>query len=348
MQLKRVTGGKIMTEYNSKERLLRELKNKRVDRTPAVCFTQTATIGQMEQTGSYWPDAHKNLDDMVKLAEAGHNILGFESIRVPFDCTAEPELLGCEVKYGGPHRPPSVQAPSIRTKNELEDLKDYCFDSGEVSTVQNAIKKLSDKYSDVPIISSMLGPVTLAENLNGSDFFINMAREDEFVSDLLEFASDFNIEYAKRMVSNGSDCIVMLDPVSGGELLGRDFYENYALNYQKKVVDAVNDLDIPCVLHICGNNDSTIDLINDTGADGISLGQKTDIAKAVDNLGSPDIIGNIDPTHILCKGDKETISSKVDELMQMGVDIPAPGCAIVSETPDENIKAMVDTIKNKI
>ena len=47
-----------MAEYTPKERLYRALRKQQVDRMPAVCFTQTATVEQMEACGAYWPEAH--------------------------------------------------------------------------------------------------------------------------------------------------------------------------------------------------------------------------------------------------------------------------------------------------
>ncbi len=51
-----------MTEYTPKERLYRALRKQPVDRMPAVCFTQTATVEQMEASGAYWPEAHADAE----------------------------------------------------------------------------------------------------------------------------------------------------------------------------------------------------------------------------------------------------------------------------------------------
>ena len=56
-----------MTEYSPKERLSRVLRKQRVDKMPAICFTQTATIGQMEVCGAYWPEAHSNAEKWQNL-----------------------------------------------------------------------------------------------------------------------------------------------------------------------------------------------------------------------------------------------------------------------------------------
>ena len=45
---------------------------------------------------------------MATLAEAGHTVIGFEALRVPFDITAEAELSGCGIKAGDLKQQPSV------------------------------------------------------------------------------------------------------------------------------------------------------------------------------------------------------------------------------------------------
>ncbi|AFV23913.1 methylcobalamin:coenzyme M methyltransferase [Methanolobus psychrophilus R15] len=71
-----------MTEYTPKERLARALKGQPVDRMPAVSFTQTGTVEQMEACGAFWPEANEDAQKMAALAEAGHTVVGFEAVRV--------------------------------------------------------------------------------------------------------------------------------------------------------------------------------------------------------------------------------------------------------------------------
>ena len=113
-----------MTEYTPKERLYRALRKQQVDRMPAVCFTQTATVEQMEACGAYWPEAHADAEKMATLAEAGHTVVGFEAVRVPFDITAEAELFGCGIKAGDLKQQPSVIKHSVKNLEDLEKIKE--------------------------------------------------------------------------------------------------------------------------------------------------------------------------------------------------------------------------------
>ncbi len=98
---------------------------------PAVCFTQTTTIKQMEDCGAYWPEAHSDPEKMAKLAESGHILIGFEAVRVPFDITVEAELFGCEIRAGDSKQQPSVIKHSVKSLEDIDKIKDYNLKEGE-------------------------------------------------------------------------------------------------------------------------------------------------------------------------------------------------------------------------
>lgn len=331
-----------MTEYTPKERLYRRLRKQQVDRMPAVCFTQTATLEQMEASGAYWPDAHNDAEKMATLAEAGHTVVGFEAVRVPFDITAEAELFGCGIKAGDQKQQPSVIKHSVKDLEDLEKIKNYNLNEGRVNEVLKAVKILSDKYGkELPIIGSMIGPFSLAQHINGDAWFGNLFTGEEIVPALLDFCSDFNVAYAKAMVENGADTIAIIDPTASYELIGGDFYEKYALPYQKKIADAMKELDVATVLHICGNTTNGLAIMDKTGVNGISVDQRVDIKTANGNVENAIIIGNLDPVAVLWNGTPETVAEESKKALDAGVGLLSPGCGIVSMTPTANLQQMV-------
>lgn len=331
-----------MTEYTPKERLYRRLRKQQVDRMPAVCFTQTATLEQMEASGAYWPDAHNDAEKMATLAEAGHTVVGFEAVRVPFDITAEAELFGCGIKAGDQKQQPSVIKHSVKDLEDLEKIREYNLNEGRVNEVLKAVKILSDKYGkELPIIGSMIGPFSLAQHINGDAWFGNLFTGEDIVPALLDFCSDFNVAYAKAMVENGADTIAIIDPTASYELIGGDFYEKYALPYQKKIADAMKELDVATVLHICGNTTNGLSIMDKTGVNGISVDQRVDIKTANGNVENAIIIGNLDPVAVLWNGTPETVAEESKKALDAGVGLLSPGCGIVSMTPTANLQQMV-------
>ncbi|KKG14894.1 methylcobamide:CoM methyltransferase [Methanosarcina sp. 2.H.T.1A.6] len=336
-----------MTEYTPKERLYRALRKQPVDRMPAVCFTQTATVEQMEACGAFWPEAHADATKMATLAEAGHTVVGFEAVRVPFDITAEAELFGCGIKAGDLKQQPSVIKHVVKNLEDIEKLREYNLNEGRIGQVLEAVKILSEKYGkELPIIGSMIGPFSLAQHLNGDAWFGNLFTGEEVVPALLDFCSDFNIAYAKAMAENGMDTLAIIDPTASYELIGGEFYEKYALPYQKKIVDAMKELDIATVLHICGNTTNGLSIMEKTGVEGISVDQRVDIATAKGNVENALIVGNLDPVAVLWNGTLEDIAAASKKVLDAGVGLLSPGCGIVSMTPTANLQKMVECAKN--
>jgi [methyl-Co(III) methylamine-specific corrinoid protein]:coenzyme M methyltransferase len=331
-----------MTEYTPKARLHRVLRKQEVDRMPAVCFTQTATIEQMESCGAYWPEAHADAEKMATLAEAGHTFIGFEAVRVPFDITAEAELFGCEIRIGNLKQQPSVIKHSVRNLQDIDKIKDHNLKEGRVSSILEAVRILSDKWGEeLPIIGSMTGPFSLAQYINGDDWFGNIFTGESIVPTLLGRCSDFNVEYAKRMVKNGADTIAIIDPTASYELIGGEFYEKFALPYQKKIVDAMKGLDVATVLHICGDTTNGLGIVDKTGVNGISVDPRVDIRIAKGNLENAVIIGNLDPVAVLWDGTPDDVAAASKKALNAGVGLLSPGCGIVSMTPTANLQTMV-------
>ncbi|MDD4498544.1 MAG: MtaA/CmuA family methyltransferase, partial [Methanosarcinaceae archaeon] len=281
------------------------------------------------------------------LAEAGHTVVGFEAIRLPFDITAEAELFGCGIKAGTKEQQPSVIKHSVSTLEDLEKLREYTLDEGRVSKVLEAVKIVAEKYgSELPIIGSMIGPFSLAQHINGDAWFGNLFTGSEIVPALLEFCSDFNVAYAKAMVANGADTIAIIDPTASYELIGGEFYDKYAVPYQKKIVDAMKELDVATVLHICGNTTNGLAIMEKTGVEAISVDQKVDIATAVGNVENALIVGNIDPVAVLWNGTPETVEEACKKVLDAGVGLLTIGCGTVSMTPTVNLQKMIECAKN--
>ncbi|WP_342303775.1 methylcobamide:CoM methyltransferase MtbA [Methanolobus sp. ZRKC5] len=336
-----------MVEYTPKERLARALTGQPVDRMPAVSVTQTGTVDQMEACGAAWPEANYDAQKMATLAEAGHTVVGFEAVRVPFDITAEAEFFGCEIKDGTEVQQPSVIGHVVSSMEDIEKLKGYTLDNGRINVVCDAIKILADKYGDeLPIMGSMIGPFSLAQHINGDEWFMAIMTKEEFGLALMEFTTEFSVAYAKKMVESGADTMVIIDPTASPQLIGNEFYEKFVVPFHKKVCDAMRELNVPTVLHVCGDTTQGLGVMETCGVDGISVDQNVDAATAVGNVKNAVIVGNLDPVNMLWNRTPEEIKEESQKVLDAGIGLLAPGCGIVSKTPTENLQAMVEMAKS--
>ncbi|MDW7733082.1 MAG: methylcobamide:CoM methyltransferase MtbA [Methanolobus sp.] len=336
-----------MDEYTPKQRLARALRGEAVDRMPAISVTQTGTVEQMEACGAFWPEANNDAQIMARLAEAGHTVVGFEAVRVPFDISAEAEFFGCGIKAGTKEQQPSVSSHCVKDIPDVEKLKNFDINQGRVATVCDAIKILADKYGDrLPIMASMLGPFSLAQHMNGDDWFMAIMTDEEFATALMDLATEFNIAYAKRMAENGADTMVIIDPTASAMLIGDEYYQKYVVPAHKKIIDAMREMNVATVIHICGDTTMSLELVESSGVDAISVDQNVDVATAKSKLSKAVIIGNLDPVAALWKGTPESIKEVSQKALDAGVDLLAPGCGIVSKTPNANLQAMVGMAKS--
>lgn len=194
-------------------------------------------------------------------------------------------------------------------------------------------------------------PFSLASMIRGTqEWMIDLMGPEEPVMNLLEYATSVTVRFTELVASTGVDMLSNGDSPAGPEMISPDMYRHFALPFEKKVVEAAHQTGLPYVLHICGNTDSILDAMLESGTDGLELDYKTDIHKIHDLCAAERLfIGNIDPSGIIALGSAKEVKEKTLELLEIYKDSPRfimnAGCAIPAETPEENIWALVRTTR---
>ncbi|HHW43375.1 MAG TPA: methyltransferase, partial [Desulfotomaculum sp.] len=107
-----------------------------------------------------------------------------------------------------------------------------------------------------------------------------------------------------------------------------------------------NNIDSPKILHICGDTNLIIGLMNDCGADAISVETKNDLARTRETIGpEPLVFGHLDGYNVLCNGKPEDVEKAVLASIEGGVDAVWPSCDIWPTAPLENLRTMVETVQ---
>ena len=168
---------------------------------------------------------------------------------------------------------------------------------------------------------------------------------------LLSYCTDITLQFILAMASTGAHMVSNGDSVAGPELISPSMYRRYALPYEQRIVEASHDHGLPYVLHICGNTNHILDDMIASGADGLDLDYKTDMALAHSRMKDQTVfVGNIDPSGVLALGTPHLVEEKTRELLATFADTPRfilnAGCAIPRITPTENIRSMIRTARN--
>jgi len=130
---------------------------------------------------------------------------------------------------------------------------------------------------------------------------------------------------------------------TGTDLLSPRMWKSLVQPNLRKVFDS---LESPKILHICGSTDMIIEMMNDCGADALSVDQKNNAAESRKKLGDDVLLlGNFDPFGVLVQMDAKDVGPVVKKCIDSGVDAVWPGCDLWPAVKRENVEAYVRTIR---
>jgi [methyl-Co(III) methanol-specific corrinoid protein]:coenzyme M methyltransferase len=327
-------------QYNKVERLLKALRHEKTDRVPVTSLLTAVTDELMEKSQTYWPHAHHDAMQMVKLAASAFEYTGIESLKVPFDMTVEAGALGADVDYGNAYTLPQVRGHKYNEPDEIF-IDRRILDKGRIPLVLKAISIAKRRYEDIiPVVSSIVGPFSIAAKLFGFDDFLTwiILDPDKLIA-VLEKLTDLCILYANEQVNAGCDVVQVGEATCSGDLISSETYAKYIAPYHKKLCSSIS---VPTVIHICGDITGHLDYLQDTGMSGISFDEKTNVKAAVAKLkGKVALCGYFDTLGVFLNGKPEDVYNKSIECINAGVDVLNAGCSWPPFVKLENIKAMV-------
>lgn len=105
-------------------------------------------------------------------------------------------------------------------------------------------------------------------------------------------------------------------------------------------------LNVPLILHICGNTLDRMEYISKTGMASFHFDSKNDPQKAMDTVdGKISLVGNINnPATLYSRGPVE-VRAEVFKCLDAGVQMIAPECAVPLSTKLENLLEIPRAVK---
>lgn len=215
--------------------------------------------------------------------------------------------------------------------------------------ISGTIKLVKQKASGLSIHSEVFSPWSqFLELLNCENALIAVMDDPAKVKACLERLTEGAIALSKIHAKENVDAILISSAFAGAGLISREDYINFVLPYEKKIIDEIKkEFNIPVYIHTCGSIGDRMDLMLETGTNGIDtldpppLGTvELDEAKKFLN-GKAFIKGNIDPVNTLLLGNKEIIKKDVEWRLntakQSGGYILSTACSVAPSTPPDNI-----------
>lgn len=330
---------------NSRERVLNLLNGGSVDRLPCFSGMGNITVDGLKKSGVTFVEAHKSPEGMARAAASSYELFGFESVIVPFDLGVEAEALGCQINFYEHSQGiiyPTVKTKVLHTGEEISPPEDF-LERGRIPIVTRALKILKETVGDeVAIGSYILGPFTLAGQLMDlNELLKNSFKRQDDIRRTLESLKSPLISLGRHLKEAGADFITIREMGASADIISPRMFKNLVMPPLKDVIAGIPR---PRILHICGDTNPIIRIMNECGAEALSVEQKNDVAASRAALGGDAVIlGNIDAFNLLVKGTPEEVQEAVKKAITAGVNGVMPGCDIWPEAKAENMRVLVDS-----
>ena len=336
----------------SKERCYAVLNQEPPDRVPVIpqsfmfsIMDAGFRIGDINRNGKRMAEAH------IKCLEK----YDYDGCVIDFDDASLAEACGAQVILRDDE--PAIvdeSRPVLQDLREVYNLEvpDH-LKAGRLPEWLEATRILSESIGDHAFIMGRAdqGPFSVACLLRGTQqFMVDLMTEDpKLIRDVIEYCRKVCVAFAKAQKDAGAHVTSIGDALAGPNLISPEMYESFAWEPEKLMVSEVQEYGIPLSIHICGNTNSIIEKMADTGAKILEVDWQVEMDKARKIVPpSTVLMGNINPSDPMVFGTKKDIEEAVKKIIAQtrgkGLFI-STGCAMGRNTPPENFRAMIETAK---
>jgi len=338
-----------MTTMTSKERVKTFFQRQPVDTMPVFSGMGTVTVQAIEKMGVPFAKVHTTAELMANSAITSAEIFGLDGLVVPYDMCTIPEALGRGVSLYADAE--GILYPTVPSKwANLDEVNlppdfEHIFAQNRMPVVDEAIKiALEYNGGKYAVGGWVLGPFTMAGQLIELDVLLKGLRKDkDRVAAFLERMTELVVATARHYQELGVDYLTVREMGSGTDVLSPRMWKTLIMPNLQKVFAALKP---PAINHICGSTDLIIEMMNECGADAVSVDQKNNLAESRRKLGDGVLIlGNFDPYKTLVQMEASQVEATIKKCLDDGADAVWPGCDIWPDVKEENMVAYVKTIR---
>ena len=333
---------------NGKELVFSVFKHEKTERAPWVPF---AGVHAGKLKGH---DATEVLTDADKLYESlleAHRLYAPDGMPVVFDLQIEAEILGCELRWTKDN-PPSVSKHSLADEAKIPcKCKIPTPESGRLPIILDVMRRVKKEIGNTTALYGLVtGPFTLASHLRGSDIFMDMFDEPDYVRSLVEFCGEVCMKMSEMYIDAGMDIIAVVDPLISQ--ISTEHFEDITAPAFKAVFDFIRAKGAFSSFFVCGNATRQIDAMCECGPDGISIDDNINLAEAKKTTDKYNISigGNIPLAGIMLFGNQQDNMKSVINILDSVEDhrnlIVSPGCDMPYDIPFENTIAAGQAVKD--
>lgn len=288
----------------------------------------------------------RNPELIIKVHTRAREEMGYDFLFTYVDPLYIPEAFGCNVRFleTGPVVDPLPL--TLKVPESLEELpKPDPEKEGRLPVVLEAAEGMSG-YSDgnFPVVGLFEGAFTTACRIIEAEQILRMVYRNREVLELyLDRVNSFLTAFGRALIKRGANTLLITEPTASASMISPLVFRQFVLPRLQKLMGSFS---VPCILHICGDTSSLLELMAQSGAAALSLDQCMNLSETKGMISGTVLAGNVDPINSLWLGDRDrVVEDSLNCLKQGGTNrfILMSGCMVPPESPVENVKAMIRT-----
>lgn len=337
---------------NGYERMVAAYKGQPTDKIPVMLHNFMMAAHECGITmGQYREDPKLIARTFIHTVEK----YGVDAVLVDLDTVTLAGALGVPVDFP-PHEPARSPGGCLASFEDMAGLKPInLLNYKYIEIWLESVRLLREHFGNEVMVRGNCdqAPFSLAGMMRGMDNWMTdfYLAEPQQITELLDYCCQATTQFVKLMAEAGAHSVSNGDSPAGPDLTPPELYAQYAFPYEKRVVEAAHSAGVFYTLHVCGNTDLILEKMIETGADAVEIDYKTDTKKAFEiTRDRVTFTGNIDPSGVLALGTADMVRQKTLELLDIfsktNKFILNSGCAIPTNTPEINIRTMIETARN--
>lgn len=337
---------KVRETLTSRQRMAAAMRGEAVDRAAVGTPNTTVTTGLQEHLGVFFPEGHLDHEKMIRLAEAAHTVLGYDTIMPLFSSYTSAAAIGVPVEWNDRWNMPGVRQVLWRDPDEIVIPSDF-FQKPSTSTVLKALPKLRKHYPDVCIVGKSYGAWSLAFHAFGiQNFLMMIALEPDKAKRVLHRLKEIPIMFAKAQFDQGIDALKLVDHCSA-DLVSPRVYDEFLAPIHQEIHERLAGSGVPIVLHACGRTLDFLPKVAETGLEGFNIDTVVDPVLAKKAVhGKVALWGGVNNPRTMLEGRYEAIRQDVFTALDAGYEVIGPECTVPLNCDYRSIASVVEAVRD--
>ncbi len=332
-----------MSTITNYERMHAAVEFKKLDRVPVSPLLHYASA---RYCGKKVSEYATDIKTMVDCSLYAYHRFGYDSVILGTDVALEGEAIGCKVEQPE-DAPMYMKQPVIQSSSDLDRLEvPDPRKVGRMPLLLEAAKMCRKELGkEGYLIACANGPINNAGQFRGiMNLMMDSIDDPKFFERILDYSLAVSVAFSRKLIEAGADMILSGEALASPNFINPEIYRKYILPRQMMWANEAKKAGAVSLMHICGDIHPILGDLKNANFDCLDIDYKVDMSVARNATGIA-VRGNIDPASVLMLGTPADIDSAVKAIMEDAKEggglILGTGCDVSTETPEENIAAMV-------